>query len=106
MASRRGAALLRARGYKHTDSGLWFDAAKRKVFTDEYLWRRDATSLDSDLAEEIRGTVKVYSSWPLAPDAASEVQRILGSPERGAVADGAHASFSPGSWDARRHKTG
>ena len=104
MASRRGAAVLRGRGYRHTDTGLWFDPAARKVFTDEYLWRRDATSLHADLAEEVRGRLKVYSSWPLAPDAVREVERILGSGPR--VADGAHSSFSAGSWDARRHATG
>ena len=106
MLRRKGAALLRSHGFRHTHDGLWHNVAAHKVFTDEYLWRRDETSLRADLTETIAGPLKVYSSWPLAPDARRAVERMMASPEEGDGAPDSVTSFSAGSWDAHRHGAG
>jgi len=100
---RKAVALLRSHDYRHTVSGLWHNVAAHKVFTDEYLWRRDEPSLRADLTEPVAGRVKVYSSWPLAPDAQREVERIMASPDHGDGAPDTVTGFSAGSWDAHFH---
>lgn len=61
----QGAALLDARGYRHTGSGFWFDRAAWKAFTDEYVRHHEVGQLEADLTEDTRGHLKLYSDWPL-----------------------------------------
>lgn len=72
-----GAALLDARGYRHSDSGFWFDRAALKVFTDEYARHHEAGQIEADLAENGSDRVKVYSDWPLVPEAQRELDRLF-----------------------------
>jgi len=101
MTLHRGAAELAKLGYQHSDGGLWYDRASLKVFTDEYVWRRDEDSLRADLAADTRGELKIYSSWPLGPQDRVAVERLIGGQGGSAAAQPRATNHLPGSWQAR-----
>lgn len=76
----QGAALLDARGYRHTGSGFWFDRAAWKAFTDEYVRHHEVGQLEADLTEDTRGHLKLYSDWPLTAEAQREIDQLMGDP--------------------------
>jgi hypothetical protein len=76
-ASDSAAALLEAEGYQHSDSGFWYDQAALKVFADDYVRHHEAGQIVADLAETVTNVVKLYSDWPLAPGAQSEIDRLF-----------------------------
>jgi hypothetical protein len=78
MGLDQGAALLDARGYRHTGSGFWFDRTARKAFTDEYVRHHEVGQLEADLTEDTRGTLKLYSDWPITAEAQREIDRLMG----------------------------
>lgn len=82
-AVENAAGLLDARGYRHSDSGFWYDQATLKVFTDDYVRHHEAGQIEADLAEKVTEQVKVYSDWPLGRQAQDEVDRLFPpAPER------------------------
>jgi len=100
MSLHDGAALLADLGYQHSDSGLWYDRSAQKVFTDEYVWQRDEVSLRADLAADTRGQLKIYSSWPLAPEERLAVERLVAVPGTPGSAGPRATNHAPGSWQA------
>ena len=72
-----GAKLLEARGYRHTDSGLWYNQETRKVFTDEYVWRRSPAELLTDLAQPTALGLGIHSSWPLGPEVLRQISELM-----------------------------
>ena len=100
MSLHRGAALLAELGYQHSVGGLWYDRSAPKVFTDEWVWQRDEVSLRADLAADTRRQLKIYASWPLAPEqrlAAGRLVAVPGTPESAGPRATNHA---PGNWQA------
>ncbi len=47
------------------------------VFTDEYARHHEAGRIEADLAEDVSDQVKVYSDWPLMPEAQRELDRLF-----------------------------